>query len=112
MTMSSKGTNGVNGVANGANGSSTGAKELWRHSAPQDTQIYDFMKKANEKYGLSMNNYNDLWQWSVSEPANFWEHVWNYTCVKTHSQYDQVSLIKPVALIVRKASNICTGLGL
>ncbi|EAU39033.1 hypothetical protein ATEG_00387 [Aspergillus terreus NIH2624] len=90
MTMSSNGTNGVNGVANGANGSSTGAKELWRHSAPQDTQIYDFMKKANEKYGLSLNNYNDLWQWSVSEPANFWEHVWNYTPVKTHSQYDQV----------------------
>ncbi|GES59104.1 acetoacetyl-CoA synthase [Aspergillus terreus] len=90
MTMSSNGTNGVNGVANGANGSSTGAKELWRHSAPQDTQIYDFMKKANEKYGLSMNNYNDLWQWSVSEPANFWEHAWNYTSVKTHSQYDQV----------------------
>lgn len=90
---STNGTNCANGAngANGTNGSSTGSKELWRHSAPQSTQIYDFMKKSNEKYGLSLNDYNDLYQWSVSEPAQFWEHLWHYTTVRTHKFYDEVS---------------------
>ncbi|OJI90880.1 hypothetical protein ASPTUDRAFT_111287 [Aspergillus tubingensis CBS 134.48] len=65
-------------------------KELWRHSSPCSTQIYDFIQSANAKHGLSMSTYNDLWQWSVSEPAKFWEDVWNYTSIKAHKSYDRV----------------------
>ncbi|PYH99348.1 acetoacetyl-CoA synthase [Aspergillus ellipticus CBS 707.79] len=71
------------------NGTSS-SKELWRHSSPQSTQIYDFIKVSNAMHGLFMTTYNDLYQWSVSEPAKFWEDIWHYTSIKAHQQYDQV----------------------
>lgn len=69
----------------------TGVKELWRPSSPQTTQIYDFMTKASRKYNLSLKIYNDLWTWSVSQPAQFWEEIWHYTAIKAHKPYDTVS---------------------
>ena len=67
------------------------SKELWRHSSPHTTQIYDFMKKSGQKHGVSFDSYHDLWRWSVSEPAQFWEDIWHYTTVKAHKPYDKVS---------------------
>ncbi|KAJ5832140.1 AMP-dependent synthetase/ligase [Penicillium riverlandense] len=68
----------------------TDVKELWRPSAPETTQIYDFMTRVNKKHGLSLAHYNDLWTWSVSEPAKFWEEIWHYTSIKAHAPYQQV----------------------
>lgn len=72
---------------------STEAKELWRPSSPEKTQIYDFMTKVNKKHGLSMNDYDSLWKWSVSEPAKFWEEIWHYTNIIAHEPYTQVSSV-------------------
>lgn len=69
-----------------------GPRELWLHSSPRNTQIYDFMKESCHKHGLSFNTYQDLWRWSISEPAEFWEDVWHYTAVKAHKPYDRVSI--------------------
>lgn len=69
------------------------AKELWRPSSPEKTQIYDFMTKVSTKNGLSLHDYNALWQWSISEPAKFWEEIWHYTGIKAHEPYQQVSII-------------------
>lgn len=66
-------------------------KELWRPSSPESTLIYDFMTKVNKKYDLTLNGYNDLWNWSVSEPAQFWEEIWHYTKINAHEPYQQVS---------------------
>ncbi|KAJ5658451.1 AMP-dependent synthetase/ligase [Penicillium longicatenatum] len=66
------------------------AKELWRPSFPEKTQIYDFMTNVSAKHGLSLHDYNALWQWSVSEPAKFWEEIWHYTGIKAHEPYQQV----------------------
>lgn len=72
---------------------STGPKELWRHSAPESTQIHDFMAKTGQKHGTSFGNYNDLWNWSISEPAKFWEEIWHYTGIKAHTPYDRVTFL-------------------
>jgi acetoacetyl-CoA synthetase len=66
-------------------------KELWRPSSPETTQIYDFMTKVNKKYGSSLHDYNALWKWSVSEPAQFWEEIWHYTKINVHDPYHEVS---------------------
>ncbi|KAL4791720.1 hypothetical protein BDV19DRAFT_369916 [Aspergillus venezuelensis] len=73
-----------------ANGSPSMPQELWRHSAPEFTQIYHFMKTVAKKHGLKFDNYNDLWQWSISEPAKFWEEIWQYTAIKAHKLYNHV----------------------
>jgi acetoacetyl-CoA synthetase len=88
----------VNGSAQ-PHEASTEAKELWRHSDPHSTQIYDFMHSLNQKYQLSLQNYNDLWQWSISKPSEFWEEIWHYTNVKAHKPYERVSSSTLSALI-------------
>lgn len=69
---------------------SQGPKELWRPSKPQETQMYDFMTKASQKYGIPFENYGDLWRWSISESSQFWEEIWHYTSIKAHGTYDRV----------------------
>ncbi|KAJ5247599.1 Malonamoyl-CoA synthetase vrtB [Penicillium chermesinum] len=68
---------------------SLGAKELWRPSSREKTQIYDFMSKVGQKYDIPLKDYNALWQWSISEPAKFWEEIWHYTQIKAHRPYKQ-----------------------
>lgn len=68
-------------------------KELWRPSSPEKTQIYDFLTLMNKKHTLGLKDYNALWQWSISEPAKFWEEIWHYTGIKAHRSYDEVSIV-------------------
>lgn len=81
----------INEPTNNDELSFNGSKELWQHSSPHTTQIYDFMKKSGQKHAVSFDSYHDLWRWSVSEPAQFWEDIWHYTAVKAHKPYDKVS---------------------
>ncbi|PGH17613.1 acetoacetate-CoA ligase [Helicocarpus griseus UAMH5409] len=74
----------------GSNGDVTVARHLWRPSSPESTKIYEFMSHVSKKYGLSLNNYHDLWNWSIAEPAKFWEEVWYFTGVKAQKSYDKV----------------------
>ncbi|KAL2005472.1 hypothetical protein VTN00DRAFT_2683 [Thermoascus crustaceus] len=75
---------------NQPDGDSTAVKELWRPSSPHATQIHDFKTIVSKKHGIPLNDYNDLWQWSVSEPAKFWEEIWHYTGIKAHKPYTKV----------------------
>lgn len=68
------------------------SKELWRHSSPHTTQIHDFIKTVNKEHLLSLDSYNDLWEWSIAEPAKFWEQVWKYTAIVAHQPYSRVSI--------------------
>ena len=64
--------------------------ELWRHSHPEKTQFHAFQQHVKQKYKLTGDSYQDLWQWSVDEPAIFWEEVWHYTGVKAKKPYEKV----------------------
>lgn len=68
------------------------ANALWRPSSPEKTQIHEFKVRVSQKYNLKLNGYQDLWQWSVDEPAKFWEEVWKYTGVKAQEPYSNVSI--------------------
>ncbi|KAI2084337.1 hypothetical protein LOZ36_004899 [Ophidiomyces ophidiicola] len=76
-------------TSSAANGADE-ARELWRPSNPQNTRIFDFITKVATKHALPIDSYQDLWQWSVEEPAKFWEEVWAYTGVKAHATYESV----------------------
>ncbi|KAJ9288397.1 hypothetical protein DTO021C3_3916 [Paecilomyces variotii] len=69
---------------------SSPAKELWRPSSPEKTKIYKFKELVSKKHNITLKEYNDLWQWSVTEPAKFWEEIWHYTAIKAHQPYTKV----------------------
>ena len=55
-------------------------KELWRPSkdfiARSALRHYSSWLARNR--GLSFQNYDELWTWSVTEPAKFWRSIWDY----------------------------------
>jgi acetoacetyl-CoA synthetase len=52
---------------------------LWQPSDTriQSTNLAAFMAAANQRHGLSLASYDDLWSWSTSEISAFWTLVWD-----------------------------------
>lgn len=46
------------------------------------------------KKGLYIRSYDDLWDWSVTDLEDFWESIWQFFDVQSHSPYRQI-IIKP-----------------
>jgi acetoacetyl-CoA synthetase len=42
------------------------------------TRIGDYMKWLERERGLSFEDYNALWRWSVDELEAFWQSIWDY----------------------------------
>ncbi|GAB4014700.1 acetoacetate--CoA ligase [Spirosoma koreense] len=42
------------------------------------------------KKGLYFRDYNDLWDWSVTDLEDFWESIWQFFEVQSHSPYQQI----------------------
>lgn len=55
------------------------------------TQFMNWLKNNNEVEG-PFNTYHDVWQWSVDEPAKYWESVWRYFDVIHSSTYENVMI--------------------
>ena len=71
---------------------------LWTPT-PQFTdncRLTNYMAWLFEHYQLSFFNYDELWQWSVEYPAAFWESVWQYFNVISHSDYTEVLSTDPM----------------
>ena len=80
-----------NGVVNGT--AKPGKPMLWTHPDPDSTRMAEFMRGVNTKYGLSLKNYEDLYQWSIDHIADFWGGVWDFTGVTAEKHYDEVGII-------------------
>lgn len=53
---------------------------LWRPSETiiQQAQLTRYMNWLAENKGLAFDDYEALWQWSVTEVAEFWQSLWQY----------------------------------
>ena len=36
------------------------------------------MAYVNRTYNRDFKNYMSLWNWSVNDPLNFWDSIWDY----------------------------------
>ncbi|MGD8685977.1 MAG: acetoacetate--CoA ligase [Syntrophobacterales bacterium] len=65
---------------------------LWQPSAQRmrNTNMYHFMQYVNARYGMSLANYGELYDWSIEESPVFWETLWAYSEVIHSRSYDQV----------------------
>ncbi|MEL6589800.1 MAG: AMP-binding protein, partial [Bacteroidota bacterium] len=53
------------------------------------SRMHAFRLWVNQQYGLQLETYQDLWQWSVDQLEDFWEAIWEFFSVKSHSPYQQ-----------------------
>lgn len=51
---------------------------LWSPKDPSSSQTTLFRNRINEKFGLSLESYEQLWEWSCSHRGDFWDQVWGY----------------------------------
>ncbi|EXK29515.1 acetoacetate-CoA ligase [Fusarium oxysporum f. sp. melonis 26406] len=47
-------------------------RELWVPSSPEDTMIFRFIQRINQKYNLNIGSYSDLYNYSISNLEQFW----------------------------------------
>ena len=65
---------------------------LWQPSQLQidNSQISKFREVVNEKYNLNLADYNNLYDWSISNPEDFWESMWNFGHIISSESYTQI----------------------
>ncbi|TXI33489.1 MAG: acetoacetate--CoA ligase, partial [Niabella sp.] len=63
-------------------------KLLWKPSEffIKNSNLTQYQNWLSREQGLSFSNYESLWQWSVSQPALFWQSIMNYFKVRCHEQ--------------------------
>ncbi len=65
---------------------------LWQPSEGRikSTQLSHLIHKVQRKYGIRDTNYSTLHQWSVSNPAQFWEEVWQDCDIIASASYRSI----------------------
>ncbi|MEM3597060.1 MAG: acetoacetate--CoA ligase [Candidatus Bathyarchaeia archaeon] len=67
-------------------------KPLWTPSQKrvEEANITRFIEFVNERYGLKINSYNQLYEWSIRNIPDFWECMWDFAKIKASRKYDAV----------------------
>lgn len=65
---------------------------LWKPSEEfrSDSNLAKYERWLKEHRDLSFEDYDQLWQWSNDHPEDFWESLWVYFKIISHSDYKQV----------------------
>lgn len=66
--------------------------KLWQSSEPfiRNTNLYRFQQWIENKYAISFDSYEELWQWSVEHLEQFWESVAHFFSIQFHQTYQKV----------------------
>ncbi len=67
-------------------------KLLWEPSKELQNQsnMKKFMAWLEETRGLKFEQYDQLWNWSVTEIEEFWTAIWDFFEIKAKKPYDEV----------------------
>ncbi|KAJ1824962.1 hypothetical protein LPJ60_000335 [Coemansia sp. RSA 2675] len=65
-------------------------RPLWTPKDVTATGTFRFKQFVNSKRGLSLETYDDLYAWSVTDIESFWADVWEFTGTVSSEQYTQI----------------------
>lgn len=67
-------------------------KPLWEPSPEvrEKANLTRFMALINQKYGLDLSSYQQLYAWSVRDIPAFWAAMWEFAGIKATCAYDRV----------------------
>lgn len=65
---------------------------LWMPSqvVQRDSNLQHFIRWLNTQKGLSFENYERLWEWSVEDIPAFWQAIWDYFDIVSDAPYTTV----------------------
>lgn len=67
-------------------------KLLWQPSESRikDANITQFILFVNNQFGTKLEDYHDLYNWSVTHTEDFWRSVWEFTNIKYSKNFGSV----------------------
>ncbi|HBE44697.1 MAG TPA: acetoacetate--CoA ligase [Deltaproteobacteria bacterium] len=65
---------------------------IWKPSEERikNANMTRFIEFVNKRYNKKFNGYFELYDWSITDIADFWAAVWNFVGIKASKQYDRV----------------------
>ena len=65
---------------------------LWEPSQDRKSRanITTYLNWLESEKGLSLKDYNSLWEWSVTEIESFWQSLWEFFNIKASKPYTRV----------------------
>ncbi len=65
---------------------------LWTPSKArrERSQVLRYMQWLKEHRGLSLENYDALWRWSITDLDSFWRSIWDYFGVQSSAPFTKV----------------------
>jgi acetoacetyl-CoA synthetase len=65
---------------------------LWTPPADvrETTEIGRFLTWLRDERGRDLNNYDELWRWSVTDLEGFWGAIWDFFGLRTHAPFERV----------------------
>ncbi|MFS0674743.1 acetoacetate--CoA ligase [Ornithinibacillus sp. 179-J 7C1 HS] len=65
---------------------------LWQPTEERikNANITSFMYWLNENKGLSITDYDPLWEWSVENIEDFWKTIWEYFQIQSSTPFNRV----------------------
>lgn len=62
----------------------------------ENSRLSHYIQWLKSSKGLIFENYAALWQWSVDQPAPFWESIWTYFDLKSYTPYREIMTPDPM----------------
>jgi len=52
---------------------------LWQPSSHriESSNLHQFIRQVNDARKLSLNDYSDLYEWSIDKTEDFWSELWD-----------------------------------
>uniref|UniRef100_A0A2K5RHC5 Acetoacetyl-CoA synthetase n=1 Tax=Cebus imitator TaxID=2715852 RepID=A0A2K5RHC5_CEBIM len=64
---------------------------MWEPDSKKNTQMDRFRAAVSAACGLALENYDDLYHWSVESYSDFWAEFWKFSGIIFSRMYDEVS---------------------
>jgi acetoacetyl-CoA synthetase len=80
------------GFGRGQDEGVTSGEVLWTPPADvrEHTRLGDFLRFVERTRGLSFDDYEAAWRWSVTDIADFWQAIWDYFEIDSETPPTQV----------------------
>ncbi|XP_066870985.1 acetoacetyl-CoA synthetase isoform X4 [Kogia breviceps] len=62
---------------------------MWEPDSKKNTQMDRFRAVVGAAYGLALENYDDLYRWSVESYSDFWAEFWKFSGIVFSRMYDE-----------------------
>ncbi|MHB1419392.1 MAG: acetoacetate--CoA ligase [Bacillota bacterium] len=68
-------------------------KPLWEPATErkEQTNMAAFLAVVNKKYGKQCYSYDELYEWSTTNPADFWAMMWEFGGIRSSQPYERVA---------------------